>query len=99
MKDIEIVAKTGSKEKGNVTEIKGKATQYESLKEAIAAMKGEDKVLALINAQLKTDAMNALRRPKSETTAIAKGLESLKARDPKKYEEARKLLALQGITI
>jgi hypothetical protein len=63
MKKVEITATTGKKGEANFKELKGEAKQYESLAEAIKDLKGEPPVLALINRQIKTDSLNALRKP------------------------------------
>lgn len=62
MKEVDIVASTGSKDKGTWKEFKSKAPEYESIEEAIKALKKEE-VLALINRQIKTEALNKLRKP------------------------------------
>ena len=65
MKDVAIVAKLDTKEKGPdgkpiFKEFKGTAKLYESVKEALAA-KGEEAVLSMINRVVKSDAMASLR--------------------------------------
>ena len=63
MKKIQIVAKTGKEGTPNYKEVKGEAKQYDSLAEAIKDLKDEAAVLALVNRQIKTDALNSLRKP------------------------------------
>ena len=63
MKKVEIKATTGKKGEANYKEIVGDAKQYDSIAEAIKDLKEEKNVLALINRQIKTDALNALRKP------------------------------------
>lgn len=62
MKKVQIKATTGSKGKPEYKEVVGEASQYESIGEAVKALK-EEGALALINRQLKTDALNAIRKP------------------------------------
>jgi len=62
MKKVQIKATSGSKGKPDFKETVGEAPQYESIAEAIKTLK-EEGVLALINRQVKTDALNALRKP------------------------------------
>lgn len=64
MKKIQIKATTGAKGKPDYKEVVGEVAQYESTGEAIKALK-EEVVLNLINRQLKTDALNAIRKPSS----------------------------------
>ena len=63
MKKVKITATTGKKGEPNYKEVIGEAPQYENIAEAIKAYKGEEPVLALINRQIKTDSLNALRKP------------------------------------
>lgn len=70
MKEIEIKATTGSKEKGNLKEFSGKCSEYESVEEAVKMLKKEG-VLALLNKMVKTDALNALRKPPTDPIIAA----------------------------
>jgi len=87
MKKIAIKASIGKKEKGNVKELLGEATQYDSVTEALKVLK-EESTLKLINRQSKTDALNALRgsarppRPPSEPS-----LGRLVIKAPKEVQE------------
>lgn len=85
MKKVPIKATSGSKEKGTLKEVPGEAIQYDNLGEALKALK-EDVVLALVNRQIKTDALNALRKPAGDPTArlVAKAL-----KDPNVNPEAK----------
>lgn len=80
MKKIAIVAKTGSKEKNNLKEVKGEVPQYETIAEAIKTLK-EDVVLALINRQVKTDALNSLRKPSNASLGRLVGKAPKEAQD------------------
>jgi hypothetical protein len=62
MKEIQIVAKAKDKATGQVKEIKGKCPQYETVAEAVKAMGGEDKVLAIVNMNVKVRALDSLRK-------------------------------------
>lgn len=62
MKKIQIKATSGTKGKPDYKETVGEAVQYDSTAEAIRTLK-EEGTLALINRQLKTDALNSLRKP------------------------------------
>jgi hypothetical protein len=68
MKNVPIEATTGKKDTPEFKVIKGTAPEYESLKEAIAALK-EEGCLKLINMQTKTNALNALRKPTADPIA------------------------------
>ena len=94
MKEIDVEAKSGGKVVAT-----GKAKQYESLAEAIKDQGGETKVLSLINAQLKTNVMNTLRRPKSEVAAMASLLAKAKKENPALYQKALENMKKLGIPI
>lgn len=66
MKEIEIVAKT----KGQ-PDLKGKCKQYDSLVEAEKEL-GKEIALERLNTQIKTDAMNRLRKPATGAVALGK---------------------------
>ena len=68
MKQVPITATTGKKGTPEYKEIKGQAPEYESLKEAIVALK-EEECLKLVNMQIKTNALNALRKPTADPIA------------------------------
>jgi hypothetical protein len=72
MKVIDIVAKT----KGQ-PDLTGKCNQYDSLTEAEKALGAE--ALAKLNAQIKTDAMNKLRKPATGALSLGKLIASAKA--------------------
>ena len=73
MKDVELLVKT----KGQ-PDIKGKCKQYETLAEAEKDLTKEV-ALAKLNAQVKTDAMNKLRRPAGGAVSLGKLIASAKA--------------------
>jgi len=86
MKEIEILAKT----KGQ-PDLKGKCKQYASLVEAGKDL-GEENALERINAQIKTDAMNKLRKPASGALSLGKLIASAKE-SGKLTKDARDKLA------
>ena len=73
MKEIEIVAKT----KGQ-PDLKGKTKQYDSLAEAEKDLTKEI-ALAILNAQVKTNAMNKLRKPATGPLSLGKLIAAAKA--------------------
>ena len=73
MKEIEIVAKTNGQ-----PDLKGKAKQYESMAEAEKDLTKEI-ALAILNAQVKTNAMNKLRKPATGALSLGKLIASAKA--------------------
>jgi len=84
MKKVAITAITGKKGQPNYKELPGEAKQYESVAEAIKDVK-EEKVLAFLNSQIRTDALNALRnslQPPSEGS-----LGRLVGKAPKKAQD------------
>lgn len=96
MKEIEIVAKT----KGQ-PDLKGKVKQYDSLAEA-GKLLGEADALARLNAQVKTDGMNKLRKPATGATSIGKLIASAKASGkltPKAQAELAAILKNAGVVI
>ena len=80
MKKVAIVAKTGSVEKNNLKETKGEAPQYDSIAEAIKTLT-EAVVLGLINRQVKTDALNVLRKPSEASLGKLVGKAPKEAQD------------------
>ena len=86
MKDIDIVAKT----KGQ-PDLKGKCKQYETLAEAEKDLTKEI-ALAILNTQVKTNAMNKLRKPATGALSLGKLIASAKACG-KLSEKARNQLA------
>ena len=86
MKVIEVLAKT----KGQ-PDIKGSCKQYASFAEAGKDL-GEDGALERLNAQIKTDAMNKLRRPAGGAVSLGKLIAAAKA-SGKLTKEAQEKLA------
>ena len=72
MKEIDLLVKT----KGQ-PDIKGKCKQYDTMAEAEKELGKE--ALAKLNAQVKTDAMNKLRRPATGALSLGKLIASAKA--------------------
>jgi hypothetical protein len=95
MKELEITAKT----KGQ-PDLKGKCMQYDSLAEAEKALGKE--ALAKLNAQVKTDAMNKLRKPATGALSLGKLIASAKASGKLTKDAQDKLadiLKKAGVTI
>ncbi len=67
MKKVPIKATSGSQKAGTLKEVTGTTDQYDSVGEAIKVLK-EEGVLNLINRQIKTDSLNALRKPATDPT-------------------------------
>jgi hypothetical protein len=96
MKEIEIIAKT----KGQ-PDLKGKAKQYDSLAEAEKDLTKEI-ALAILNAQVKTNAMNKLRKPATGALSLGKLIASAKASGKLTKDAQDKLadiLKKAGVTI
>ena len=96
MKDIELVAKT----KGQ-PDNKGKCKQYDSLAEAEKDLTKEV-ALAKLNAQVKTDAMNKLRRPATGAISLGKLIASAKASgklDKSAQEKLAEILKKAGVVV
>lgn len=80
MKKVQIKATTGTKGKEGYKEVVGEAAQYESVAEAIKTLK-EEGVLARVNRQVKTDALNALRKPSEASLGRLVGKAPKEAQD------------------
>ena len=90
MKDESIIAKT----KGQ-PDLTGTCKQAETWADAQKIAGGEKEALAIFNRQVKTDAMNRLRKPTTGTMAMAK----LLAKAPDKAQAAiRDLLLKAGVS-
>ena len=90
MKEIEIVAKT----KGQ-PDLKGKCKQYASMVEASKDL-GEENALERLNAQVKTDAMNKLRKPATGALSLGKLIAAAKASGKLTKEQRDKLAKIFG---
>lgn len=74
MKEIEIVAKT----KGQ-PDLKGKVAQADTWADCQKIAGGEKEAVAIFNAQVKTNAMNKLRKPATGALSLGKLIASAKA--------------------
>ena len=98
---ISIIAKTGSKKNDDIKEFPGECVQYETLKEADAALgkdgNGHSKALAKLNLAIKTDALNALRQQSDpEMSAMKKRLLEATKKNPDMLKKAMEMLQAQG---
>ena len=96
MKEIEIVAKT----KGQ-PDLKGKCKQYDSLAEAEKDLTKEV-ALSLVNTQVKTNALNKLRKPATGALSLGKLIAAAKASgklDSKSRDALTEILKKAGIVV
>ena len=94
MKQVEIKAATGSKDKGTLKEFTGKAPQAESWAECQKIAGGEKEAIAIFNRQVKTDELNKLRKPAVDPIASL-----VKKAPPEAKDQIRAILAKHGIKI